>query len=49
MRGIGKITDRTAEPAQPPPDLPPERGEVEAGRLLPGDSDIGEAPDALTL
>ena len=49
MRGIGKIPDRTAEPAQPPPDLPPERGEVEAGRLLPGDSDIGEAPDALTL
>jgi len=49
MRGIGKIPDRTAEPAQPPPGLPLKGGEVEAGRLLPGDSDIGEAPDALTL
>ena len=49
MRGIGKITDRTAEPAQPPPDLPPERGGGGGGGLLLGDSDIGEAPDALTL
>ena len=49
MRGIGKIPDRTAEPAQTLPTSPLKGGEVEAGRLLPGDSDVGEAPDALTL
>ena len=53
MSGIGKVPVRATGPrVNPPPDLPPSRGEERRRRrraLLPVASDVGEAPDALTL
>ena len=53
MSGVGKSPDRAAEPpGQPPSRPPPFQGggeKAEAARPRPGDSDVGEVPDALTL